>query len=142
MKKRTGLWVDHRQAILVHFEGVEESVVRVASYADKHVRGAGGSRSSTAFGPQDVSADDQRDRHRMSQYNHFYDELIQLLRDSTAFFIFGPGEAKLELQARLKRHGDLKSKLTGVETTDNLTEFEIRDKIRNHFRLPARDLSS
>jgi hypothetical protein len=53
-----------------------------------------------------------------------------------AILIFGPGEAKGELEKRLasKRLG---AKVVGVETADKMTDHQIEAKVRQHYQKPA-----
>jgi hypothetical protein len=44
----------------------------------------------------------------------------------------GPGEAKGELESRLK-HDALGASIAGVETDDKLTDHQIIAKVREHF---------
>jgi len=46
--------------------------------------------------------------------------------------IFGPGEAKVELAARLK-HDNLADKITGVETVDKMTDRQISAKVHEYY---------
>jgi hypothetical protein len=46
--------------------------------------------------------------------------------------IFGPGEAKGELQQHLER-AELSERIVGVETADKMTDRQIAAKVRLHF---------
>ena len=50
--------------------------------------------------------------------------------------IFGPGEAKLELKARLARSKALAACVIDVEAADTLTEPQIVAKVKAHFTVP------
>jgi len=54
------------------------------------------------------------------------------LRDAESILIFGPGEAKGELQRRLKRN-NLGGRSVGIETVDKMTDRQIAAKVRQHF---------
>jgi hypothetical protein len=47
--------------------------------------------------------------------------------------IFGPGEAKLELENEIRKSKELARKLVGVETADKMTERQIAAKVRRYF---------
>ena len=96
MTTRVGLWIDHRETVLVTIaDGVEETK-RIDSGMEKHVRFSGGSRSEQGGG------EDQQDRQFTGHLNSYYDEVIACLRDAESIFIFGPGEAKGELENVLR----------------------------------------
>lgn len=127
MKKQIGLWIDHREAIIVTIGEQGEETKRIESGIEKHVRFSGG------LGSRDHSADDQRDRQFTEHLHNYYDEVILHLHDAESILIFGPGEAKGELKTRLESQR-LGERLVGIETEDKMTERQITAKVRQHFQ--------
>ena len=72
MKKEVGLWVDHREAVIVVVTDTGEETKRIKSNIEKRVRYSGGSRSN---GSQQ-EPEDQRDRRFGDHLNKYYDEVI------------------------------------------------------------------
>src|ERR1035437_6160580 len=107
MKRQAGLWIDHREALVVLIDDGAERAQRIASGMEKHVRFSG--RSAAEEG----SADDQRDRQFTSHLNQFYDKVISHIRDADSILLFGPGEAKGEFEKRLVRAG-LGGRIVGI----------------------------
>jgi len=126
MKSEIGLWIDHRQAVIVVVTGAGEETKRIISNMEKHVRFSSGSS-------EDGSAEDVRDRQFGSHLNSYYDEVIAVIRDADSIQIFGPGEAKGELEKRLEHEG-LKGRIVDIETVDKMTDRQIAAKVREHFR--------
>ena len=124
MAKVIGLWIDHREAIIVTLTGEDEEVKRISSGMEKHVRFSGGAEQS--------SDEDTRDRRFTNHLNQFFQEVIAVLRDAEAVLIFGPGEAKGELAKRLESE-NLTGRIAGVETVDKMTDRQIAAKVRDHF---------
>jgi hypothetical protein len=128
MNRQAGIWIDHKDAYVVFVgEGAEESK-RFASGMEKHVRFSGHAAA------QEGSADDQRDRQFAAHLGKYYDEVIAHVRDAQSILIFGPGEAKGELEKRLASKG-LGERIVGVETVDKMTDHQIAAKVREHFSL-------
>lgn len=125
MKSEIGLWIDHRQAVIVVVTDAGEETKRIISSMEKHVRFSSGSS-------EDGSQEDVRDRQFGNHLNSYYDEVIAVIRDADAIQIFGPGEAKGELEKRLEREG-LKGHIVGIETVDKMTDRQIAAKVRQHF---------
>jgi stalled ribosome rescue protein Dom34 len=127
MKKEAGLWIDHRQAVIVILSDQEEEVKRINSNVEKAVRD---SEAGHDGGGDHI---DRRDRFFNNHLNSYYDEVVEYLRDADAILIMGPGEAKSEFQNRMETHGrsDL---IVSIETTDNLTDDQIVAEVRRHFR--------
>ena len=132
MKKEIGLWIDHREAIIVIFTDGEEEIKHITSDSGKHIRYSGSSHSKTPEGLKEVTSEDRRDRKFANTINSFYDEVIAVLHDANSIQIFGPGEAKGELEKRLEHEG-LKAHILPVETVDKMTEHQISAKVRERF---------
>jgi hypothetical protein len=127
MTRQVGLWIDHRETLVVSLRDQVEATTRIESDMEKHVRFSGGNRS------EEGSADDQRDRQFTAHLNRYYDEVISHIRDAESILLFGPGEAKVELEKRLASKG-LGGRIVGVETVDKMTAPQIAAKVRRHFR--------
>ena len=79
------------------------------------------------------SSEDVRDRQFGNHLNSYYDAVIAVIRDGDSIQIFGPGEAKGELEKRLESKG-LGGRIVGVETVDKMTDRQIAAKVRDHFQ--------
>lgn len=133
MKKEIGLWIDHKEAILVFLTDNGEEIKHIASNNGKHIRYSGSSHSKTPAGLKEVASEDQRDRKFENNLNKFYDEVIVRIREADRIQIFGPGEAKGELEKRIKLAG-IKGQEVVVETCDKMTDPQIVARVREHFR--------
>jgi hypothetical protein len=127
MKSEIGLWIDHRQAVIVMVTDAGEVTKRIISNMEKHVRFSSGSS-------EDGSQEDVRDRQFGNSLNSYYADVIAVIRDADSIQIFGPGEAKGELEKRLESEG-LKGHIVGIETVDKMTDRQIAAKVREHFRV-------
>jgi hypothetical protein len=126
VKKQIGLWIDHRKAVIVIVTEEGDEIKKITSNMEKHVRFSGGTAS------EDGSTEDVRDRQFTGHLNSYYDEVIAVIRDADAVQIFGPGEAKGELQKRLEHNG-LKTHILAVETVDKMSDRQISAKVRELF---------
>ncbi len=124
MKKEIGLWIDHRETVIVVLTDGAEETRRLKSGMEKHVRFSGGAQTETA--------EDMRDRRFTNHLNKYYDEVIAHIREADSILIVGPGEAKVELKTRLESEG-LGERIVGIETVDKMTERQIAAKVRQHF---------
>ena len=126
MKKGIGLWIDHRKAVIVIISDEGEEVKEITSNIEKHVRFSGGASEGG-------QGEDVRDRQFINHLNSYYDTVIAVIRDGDSFQIFGPGEAKGELEKRLEHEG-LKEHILAIETVDKMTDRQIAAKVREHFQ--------
>jgi hypothetical protein len=127
MKKEVGLWIDHREAVLVTITTKGEETTRVYSDSEVDAQYSGSSRSS---GSQD--AENMQDRKYTNTLERYYDAIIEYIRGADSIQIFGPGEAKGELVKRLKSK-NLRKRIVSIETTDKLTDPQIVAKVRQQF---------
>ncbi len=117
--RNAGIWIDHSKAVIVSVAGETDETKVIHSDAEK-------------YGQNGNQADDINLRVATEHRNKYYDQVISHLRDAESVFLFGPGEAKGELEKRLaKDHpGD---RVVTVETTDKMTEPQIVEKVKKHF---------
>ena len=127
MKKLAGLWIDHRKAVIVIVTDSGEEIKEITSNMEKHVRFTGGTAS------EDGSTEDVRDRQFGNHLNSYYNAVVAVLRDADTIQIFGPGEAKGELEKRIE-HAGLKAHILALETMDKLTVRQIVAKVRKRFQ--------
>jgi len=133
MKRKAGLWIDHRKAVVVIVTNEGEERNEITSNMEKHVRFSGGSHYSSTGRRLRATAEDQRDRKYTNHLNRYYDEVVAYIGDAQSIQIFGPGEAKGELEKRLAKinftgHVDI------IETVDKMTDRQIAAKVRLRFK--------
>jgi hypothetical protein len=132
MKKKAGLWIDHRKALVMTITDNVEEIKLMLSNVERQARRSSGSRHEGTFEPQLVPADDSRQRAASNHLDLFYDQIIAGIKGAQSILIFGPGEAKNELRKRLKDSG-LCEGLVAVETADKMSGHQVSAKIRMHF---------
>ena len=123
LRREVGLWIDHKETIIVSLKGDAEETKRISSDRASAI---------TPEGTRKFSSEDGRDRRHANVLNEFYDEVVEAVRGSEAIQIFGPGEAKGELEKRLERAG-LKEHVLAIEPADKMTDREIAAKVRERF---------
>jgi stalled ribosome rescue protein Dom34 len=122
MKKTVGLWIDHKNAVIVFVPGKDAEIKRISSNIEKHHRQSGVA----------TPADDVRQRELTGHLNSFYDEVVSCIRDAESILILGPGEAKGELRKRLEKD-NLSSRIVGIEASDKMTDPQLVALVRGHF---------
>ena len=127
MNRHAGLWIDHRKAVIVIVTDEGEAIHEITSNMEKHVRFTGGTAS------EDGSTEDVRDRQFGNHLNSYYDGVIAWVRDVESIQIFGPGEAKGELEKRLKDKR-FRGHIIAIETVDKMTDRQIVAKVRERFQ--------
>ena len=141
MKTLAGLWIDHREAVIVLVSEKGQKTKRIKSHVEKQLRRSGRSPTRAPFESQMVPADDSREREYTGHLANYYDEVIWCLRPAKAILLFGPGEAKGELRKRIERN-KLDVRITSFETSDKMTERQISQKVRRHYLPPGFPVSA
>lgn len=135
MKFNAGLWIDHREAVVVVLDKCPTVTHRIQSSVDFQPRRL----EETPTGPfeaQQVPADDSRQRKLTGELTKFYDQVISCLANIEAVFVFGPGEAKNEFVGRLTTNSTRAWEVS-VETADRMSDPQIIERARQHFQSAA-----
>jgi hypothetical protein len=132
MRRKVGLWIDHRKASIVAVTDDGQELRLIISKAEKQLRRSGDSPLRGSFEARRVPADDSRQKARTGHLNLYYDAVIACIGDAESILIFGPGEARGELKKRLEKR-NLGGRIAAVETVDKMTNRQIAAKVRQHF---------
>jgi hypothetical protein len=132
MKREVGLWIDHHKTVMVTMVDESEETMEIRSNVEKHIRLSGGLRAKKPNQSTLSIAEDVGDRRYGNRLSGYYDGVISMIRNANSIWIFGPGEAKMELKERLER-GNLGDRIVGVETVDKMTDHQIAAKVRDRF---------
>ena len=128
MSVKAGVWIDHRQAILVLLTDDGHDIKKFASETET----TGRLTPKSGHPSPNLVPEDKQDRKVENDLKHFYDEVIAGLQGLKSLLILGPGEAKGEFHKRLeskKVHGLVME----VKTADRMTDGQLVAKIVQHF---------
>ena len=128
MHKRVGLWLDRKKAVIVSIANNIEARSIITSDMEHYVL------YSTVV-PGDGLPENERDRRFWNHLAEYYDKVMVHIRDVTEILIFGPEEAKFELQKHLENEG-LWEHIVSIEEVGELTDHQIAERVRKRF--PAR----
>jgi len=127
MTTKAGVWIDHKQAIVVLITDAGQEINRIVFDIGQPVRSKGSARSKN-----DYVAEDKLERKVDNDRKDYFDDVITAIRGADSLWILGPGEAKGEFTKHLKA-----KKVRGVvvegETADKMTERQLAAKVREHF---------
>ena len=132
MTINTGIWIDHRKAVIVRLTNHGEQTSQIESDIDNSRLSSNRAHSTKPYTPNDFVAEDKLQRKVANELNKYYDEVIACIRDADAVLILGPSEAKVELHKRMegKKLGD---RIADVQAADKLTDHQISASVRQYF---------
>jgi UDP-N-acetylmuramate-alanine ligase len=126
-----GLWIDHSHAFLMKANN-EDVLTCEQINSDVEPRHHGGVNAEHLS----ITNQNKDEERRHNQMHHFCKTLMERLKDADEIVVFGPGNAKLEFKNALEKNHALSGKLTTVETTDKLTENQMKATTRKLLQLP------
>lgn len=130
---KVGIWIDHKEAVIVFAAAGHVTAQTLESGVGPHGRYSDRTAYPAGDGAQSGGGEktyEERYGQRLAQY---YDEVITQIGRPAAILIFGPGEAKLQLQKRLSRSKGRSEGAVVIETTDKLSEPQIIAKVKEHY---------
>lgn len=126
-----GIWIDHAKAFVLKGNKLGEfEVQHFASEVEPHTYGGEGGEHIT------IANQERQNERRHNEMKAFSREIVKHLNDADEIVIFGPGTAKHEFKHELEDHKVLAEKLKGVETTDSLSEADLKAFVKSYFKLP------
>ena len=128
MSIKVGVWVDHKQAIMVLVKDAGKEIKKITSGIETPSR----SGANHSYTRNDFVAEDRLERKLDSQLQKFYDEVIVSLKGAESLLILGPCEAKGQLHKRLKSK-KIRGLLVELETADKMTDRQLAAKVADHF---------
>lgn len=120
----TVVWIDHQEARIFNFnaEDVDPSTIR-SSHPHQHLHHRANTRDS-GHAPVD---------------HEFLERVSQAVAHAGAILITGPANAKKELFAHIaRRHPDLATRISGIETLDHPTDGQLVALARRFFKADDR----
>ena len=124
MSHDVGVWIDHKKAVIVSIAEGQVSSRTLESDVGAHPHYSGS---------REGGGEKKYEEHHNQDLDRYYDDVIGQLGKPDALLLFGPGEAKLQLKARLGRSKELLESVLAVESTDKLTDPQIVAKVKEHY---------
>lgn len=124
MTREVGVWIDHRQAIIVSALTGDVTTRTLTSDVQAHPRYSG---------PLEAGGEKKYEHRHGEQLDQWYDEVIRHLERPDALLILGPGEAKQQLKQRLGRVKSKPPYPIAIQIADKLTEPQIVARVKQHF---------
>jgi stalled ribosome rescue protein Dom34 len=114
MKRRTALWIDHKEARICRIDPQELASVCAKTLHSKQ-------------------SEEWRAEH--SAQRRFFNEVASSLKGTDALLILGPSASKLDFVTYLQTHEPLlESKIVAVETVDQPSDSQLLAHVRHYFR--------
>ena len=124
MNHDVGVWLDHKKAVIVSITAGEVTTRTLTSDVGAHPHYSGS---------QEGGGEKKYEERYNQDLDRYYDDVIGQLGKPDALLLFGPGEAKLQLKARLGRSKGSPESVVAVESSDKLTDPQIVARVKEHY---------
>jgi len=132
MSKKTGVWLDRKKAYIVTLKDDTHKLNVIDSNIDFRLREDGEGKLYTRFGNQYGTHEKSKGARMEQQLKVYYKTITDALSEVDELYIFGPAEAKNELNKALMEQS-VAVKISGIETSGKLTENQIVAAVKDHF---------
>lgn len=141
MNRQTGIWIDLRNAYIIHLSESNENsdaefVHLLSNMEEEEAVGRIDSVASWGSNSGDQRSASQERRHH--EEKDFFETVIDRIRpDTTHLVVFGPSEAKHGLVNAIESHKDYHPESVTVKSADQMSENQMVEWVREFFNRPA-----
>lgn len=130
---KTGVWIDHQRAIIVSIHNNEIKTDEILTGVISHERFKGETTDKTNSGAQVMNREIHKEAKQQHKLKKFYESIIDKILSSSHLYIFGPAEAKFDLQNQVAKHKTLKNLPVVVAPADNRNMNEIVADVKKYY---------
>jgi hypothetical protein len=135
MSHKVGIWIGHREAVVVLASSDLVTAKTVESDVGPHARYSERAAYPTRDSPKAGRGEKTYAERNRQSLDRYYDEVISHMGQPEALLIFGPGEAKLQLKERVSNSKVLSELAVEIVSTDKLTDPEIVAHVKRHYEI-------
>ena len=128
MERKVGLWINHLKTVIVSIANEKIYIREIISNLEQHNHSMNGDRVASSE-EKTVKLNDPQSALLLEKY---YNVIISLINDAESIWIFGPDEAKVELEDRLGIAG-FGARVVGIETMTETTNRQLALKVQQRF---------
>lgn len=131
--KKTGIWLDKKEASIITLEGKGHQYKMIASEVITRERIEGETKKFGKFADQYLDAEKDKESRMKAQISRYLKELIKEIQHVDEVVLFGPAEMKNLLEKQIIGNASLVSKLKSVKTADSMTENQKVAWVRDFY---------
>lgn len=128
MQRNVGVWIDHKQALVIQLDNGEKRIQVIESQLEPRTRLARRSVGDIDL-PNELHTNQRYEKH----LKIFLDRVMESLQSADAILLMGPGEAKIELHKTLQKSKLLAERVAAVETVGKLTQRQLAARVSAFF---------
>lgn len=128
MERKVGLWINYLKAVIVSIANDKVYIREIISNIDKEIHLS----TSDMENLPGEKIENHHNPHLEGLLDRYYKAIISLVCDAESIWIFGPSDAKVELENRLRTAG-FRARVVGIETMTEMTNRQLALKVRQRY---------
>jgi len=120
--KKTGIWLDQQKAYIISIIGDTYPVIeKIRSGVESRIRIPGESKVFSRFGHTIIDDQEKKQKRQKLQRHRYFNKIMELIQDADYIYLFGPSDARYELENEISNNYLQKGKLVAVKRADRMT---------------------
>ena len=133
-EKKAGIWLDQEKAYIISLtENSYPSIKKIRSAVESRIRVPGEDKVFTRFGHTIVDDQVKKQRRQRHQRHRYFTEIIKLIQDVNYIYLFGPSDARYELNNEIEKNHILKGRIVAIKSADRMTQEQMIHATLNFF---------
>lgn len=133
MKNQVGIWLDSANATIITLKGKNQDVKHIESNIENRIHHSKESNQGTRLGIHHVNDEKKFEERIKHQLQHYFDEIIDHIKNADDIYIIGPAQTKIKLGKTISGIKNLADIPLNIETVDSITENQIIAKVKDYF---------
>ena len=138
MHEKCGIWLSHKEALIVKLGTDSFSIARIESQAERRHRSTGGVRGKLPYAHRSARSGARDEENRRNDWKRHYQSILKALPQDAEILVMGPGPAKSAFVAYLKEHAGPKLEIVGVQPAAHMTQGQLVERVKTAFGCETR----
>ena len=131
---KVGIWLDQEKAYIIRIVGSEYPIIeKIKSDVESRVRFPGEVKAFTQFGNSLIDNQEKKQRRQRNQRHQYFKTIINSILDVDYIYLFGPSEARHELNNEIEKIHTIKEKVIEIKCTDRMSQEQMVQSVVNFF---------
>ena len=133
-EKKAGIWLDQEKAYIITITGDSYPIIeKIRSGVESRIRIAGEDKAFSRFGHTIIDNQVKKQRRQVHQRHRYFIEIINVIQDVNYLYLFGPSDARHELNNEIEKHQLLKGRTVAIKSADRMTQGQMVHATLNFF---------
>jgi len=140
MRRCTLVWIDAREAVIVHWHDDRADLERLASDVPPHHRSTGHVRHDPTVRHGGGGAAQSDEPRRLEHLARFVDDVAGRLPPGDSLLLLGPGTVRCHLERLVRDMDERDERVRAItsEASPRRTDRQLAERLREHIGLEAR----